>query len=287
MKVQILKNRFEKEQIETNISFEQLENILRNPLKKPKEQCPLWRFCSVFNNKQNSRLQENIEDINSLLLDFDDNLTIKEFLNKYSDINFYLYTTTSHSKDQDKFRVIVPLKEKYNYKNFKNPFLIDSLCEYFENVDPSSFSNFHNLPNMCKKPNEYFFFHNISENFFDLNSLNNRAKYKERLLDISMQCRNLKNKSKPEFKNTMSENARIAYENKVKIELRKELNKISNFRNGTRYNSLLSLTGKMCNAKFPDNSYIFDLPEILQWITSNCSDRNVIKMVENLYNKRM
>jgi len=33
---------FSKEQIEIDLSFEQLENILKNPLSKSKEECPLW-----------------------------------------------------------------------------------------------------------------------------------------------------------------------------------------------------------------------------------------------------
>lgn len=285
MVCQVIRDRFKRELQEGDAD---ILAIIKTPLTLPKDKCPLWSFITVKEGAKKERNQGNYQDILALILDFDQAISIKEFQNKYSEYCYYLYTTTSHSKDQDKFRVIVPLSVKYNYSEFKNQFLIECLCEFFENVDPSSFSNFHNLPNMCKDPNDYFFYHNNSEKLFDLNVFEESVKYKARRHERHLQIKNAKSLTtiSKNYSNTMSENARIAYENKVKLELRKELNKISNFKTGSRYNSLVSLTGKMCSAKFPDSSYIFDLQEILQWITSNCNDRNVRKMVENLYNKR-
>lgn len=284
MVVQVIKDRFKRELCEGDA---EILTIIKNPLKLPKESCPLWSFVTVKEGAQKVRSQDNYQDILALILDFDQAISIKEFQNKYSEYCYYLYTTTSHSKAQDKFRAIVPLSVKYNYSEFKNQFLLECLCEFFENVDPSSFSNFHNLPNMCKDPNDYFFFHNNSEKLFDLNVFEESVKYKARKHQRYLQTKNAKSLTtiSNNYSKTMSENARQKYKDVVVNNLEKEFQSIPNFKTGDRYTFLKSFVGKLCNASYPDNEKIFDYNEIESWVFRNCSDKNTKNLVQGLFKK--
>jgi len=279
MLVQIIKNRFSTDLIECEVD---IEKMIKNPLNKKKEDCPLWSFITTTEKK---RSQENYDKIHALLLDFDSCVSIREFQQKYSKFNYFLYTTSSHIKGvNDKFRVILPLKYPIPYIKLHDKFLKKSLETFFDGVDSSCFSNFHNMPNVpTHNPEDYEYFINSGETFC-MSLLENLYKKFERNANIKKQ---MKNVAKKDYTNSnLSENSRLCYYNAVVENLRKELNQIPTYKTGSRYNSLVSITGKFCAAKYPDGLFIFDLEEIKEWIKTNCRDKAVIKMVENLYQKR-
>ncbi len=279
MRAQIIKNRFSTDLIECDVDI--LE-VIKKPLSLEKEKCPLWSFITTKDKKRN---QENYDKIHALLLDFDSCVSIREFQQKYSKFSWFLYTTSSHIKGvNDKFRVILPLKYPIPFIKLHDKFLKKSLEIYFEGIDSSCFSNFHNLPNLPKHdPNDYEYIVNSGETFC-MSLLESLYKKFERKANIKKQLRNI-NRAETNFIK-MTQSARTAYYNAVVENLRKELNQIPNYKTGNRYNSLVSITGKFCSAKYPDGLYIFDLEEIKEWIGSNCRDKNVLKMVQNLYQKR-
>lgn len=279
MLAQIIKNRFSTDLIECEVD---IEKMIKNPLNKKKEDCPLWSFITTTEKK---RSQENYDKIHALLLDFDGSISIRDFQQKYSNFHYFLYTTSSHIKGvNDKFRVIVPLKYPIPYIKLHDKLLKKSLETFFDGVDSSCFSNFHNMPNVpTHDPKDYEYFINSGETFC-MSLLENLYKKFERKANIKKQMKNI-NRAETNFIK-MTQSARTAYYNAVVENLRKELNKIPTYKTGSRYNSLVSITGKFVNAKYPDGLYIFDLEEIKEWIKTNCRDKNVLKMVQNLYQKR-
>lgn len=56
-----------------------------------------------------TRANCNVLAVTMVVMDFDEG-TIDEVMEKLKDLNYLIYTTFSHSKEQDKFRLVVPLK---------------------------------------------------------------------------------------------------------------------------------------------------------------------------------
>lgn len=77
----------------------------------------------------------NIDRIYALQLDYDDGTTIGQFIETYSEWEFYLYTSYSYGfKQGDRFRVIMPLAEPI-MKDLYNPLTKQHLCQHFRGAD--------------------------------------------------------------------------------------------------------------------------------------------------------
>lgn len=285
LSVQMIENRYAKNLVSGCLDFSVLENILKNPLSKKKEDCPLWFFCSLIDGNNHKRTLDNMGFIDALILDFDDDLSIRDFKDRFSKYFYYLYTTTNHSKDLDKFRVIMPLKNSVRYFDIREKFMLESLCNFFEGVDVSSFRNFHNLPNLPKDPSDYYYHKNNSEIFFDVDILREDAKKLRRKHELATAANNTKNISK-NYSEEMTEGAREKYKIKAEDAFSEQIRDIPSYKTGNRYNQLLSFVGKMINAKYPDGEFIFEQHEIESIVFQNCCDKNVKKMIEVFYSKR-
>lgn len=281
----MIETRYARSLVSGSVDVSQLENILQHPLNKPKEDCPLWFFCSLKDENNKKRTLDNMYEINALILDFDDNISIRDFKENYSKYYYYLYTTTNHSKDQDKFRVIVPLKIPVNYIEIRDRYMSESLCNFFKGVDVSSFRNFHNFPNLPKIHSDYYYHKNNSEIFFDIDILREDAKKLRRKNELENAANATKNLSK-NYSETMSENAKEKYKLKVEDSFSEQIRDIPSHKTGNRYNQLVSFVSKMVNAKYPDDEFIFEKHEIESVVFQNCCDRNVKKLIEAFYNKR-
>lgn len=84
------------------------------------------------------RCKSNVVAINGIVLDIDNNFTIKEAMALLRDIEFVLYTTFRHTAEQHKFRIVIP---------FSQPLLAadiagrqQSITETFPGVDSASFT---------------------------------------------------------------------------------------------------------------------------------------------------
>lgn len=283
MIAQIIKNKYDNKLIECDVDI--LE-FIKNPFQKSKSELPLWKFVSVKSDCEKIRNSKNYDKIHCLELDYDSGLTIEEFKQKYKNLEFYLYTTSSHIKGiKEKFRVIVPLKEFIEFSIYDDKIIIATLMEYFNGVDKSCFKNFHNLPNIPNEETCYEWFYNEGEKFgFELlNSryefLKNQSERESIMKTISLDLRKKKSKK-------FTEKQREAYKKKTLESLMKELNMIPNYQTGNRYNQLLSISGKFIISKYPDDSYIFDDHEVEDIILSHTNDKHVKTMVRNLLSKR-
>ena len=156
------------------------------------------------------------------------------------------------------------------------------LASFFKNVDKSCFKNFHNMPNKPVSTQDYEWFYNQGELFsFKLLEQEYARRLRDSKLDQNLKkTRNLKKNSE------MSKFQKAKYKEIAYNNLKKELDNIPTVQTGSRYNSLLSVCGKFCSAKYPDNQYVFEEDEIRQIILTHTDDKNVRKMIVDLLRKR-
>lgn len=284
MNIQVIKNRFDNQLKEYHVD---LSKLVQYPLNVPKDKCMLFKCLSLLPISNGRRTQENYDKILALELDFDSNISIKEFEEKYKQFEYYLYTTSSHSRHNNKFRVIVPLKFPVSFKLYSDKLFIECLTIFWEGIDSSCFKNFHNMPNKPQNGEEYYYKINSGELWsFELLEKNyKRLERKKKSMELLRKMQKEDSK-KINSSNIMSEQGKRNYKNKVCVELYKELNSIPRFKTGDRYNKLCSITGKFVNAKFPDESFIFEDREILDTIREHTNDKAVEKMVHSFLTRR-
>lgn len=282
MIVQFIPNRYSKNLTEKEFTHEDIIKLIENPERIDKEKSPLWQF---FESNSKVRDSKCFTKVSALVLDFDDKLSIYQFQEKYKKISYYLYTTYSHTKKHNKFRVIVPIKEDITYEMIHKKLLKKSLVKFFEGLDQSCFSNFHNIPIFPKDNNEdYYCFYNKAE-IFSLKLIKTIYNNLEQMENLRISDLN----EKKEILRKKFEGKPInyqAYQKKVRDNLENELKEIPKSTCGNRYNLLVSFTGKMTNAKYPDQTYIFDKFEIDYLVLGHTNDSRVRKMVDGIFRKR-
>lgn len=88
-------------------------------------------------------IKENLDYITVLQIDYDDGLTIDEFVQKYKDYRFDLYTSYNYGfKPNDRFRVMLPLPERIYMKHICPP-TKELLTDAFPGVDSTCFDKCH------------------------------------------------------------------------------------------------------------------------------------------------
>lgn len=281
MIAQVISNRFDNVLREFDICP---KKMVEQPTNLPKDKCSLVKFVTVLPSSNGKRTQENYDKVLALELDFDSNVSIKEFQERYSKFEYYLYTTSSHSKHNNKFRVIVPLKFPVSFRVYSDKLFLECLTIFWEGIDVSSFKNFHNMPNKPQNGEEYYYKINTGEFWsFELLEKNyKRLERKKKSIELLRKMQKDDNKKN----SNLSEHQKNCYKNAVLENIRKELKAIPQYQNGSRYNSLVSVTGKMCSAKYPDGEYIFELWDIKDWIIGHTKGKNVENMVEQIFRKR-
>ncbi len=144
---------------ELSATFEDLKDMIESPSSFKKGD-RLWKFSSFNNKKRNN---SNGLMRYALELDFDSGMTIERFENRYKSLEYYLYTTPNHTKEFNKFRVILPIEpEKYSILNDSTA-KRKALCQYFKGLDSTCISNFQNVP--CLTDSYYFRFNVGSRRF--------------------------------------------------------------------------------------------------------------------------
>lgn len=151
MIVQTITSNYDNQLVERDIS---IRDMLDHPVSLPKDKVPLWQFYKVT---KPFRQMDNYYSIHALILDYDKGIpTIQQFEDKYAELSYALYTTSSHTPDKHRFRVILPLDQEYNYSEMRNKNLKTLLIDHFPGIDHSSFSNFHKIPALPANPNNYY-----------------------------------------------------------------------------------------------------------------------------------
>jgi len=117
------------------------------------------------------RCKDNVEQIYCLLLDIDGTMSLDQTIEKYCDYEFVVYSTHGNSKNKEKFRLILPIKEPLSLIEFDERH--DSMISNF-NVDGASFtiSQAFYLPSYSSKNKDLaYIYHNKTNNRFDALSL--------------------------------------------------------------------------------------------------------------------
>lgn len=285
MLIQVIQNRFDNQLKEYSVD---LSKLVQSPLDMSKDKAPLFQCLSLLSASEPKRDQKNYDKSFALILDFDSAVSISEFEEKYKQYQFYLYTTASHTNYNNRFRAILPLKFSVSYKVFSDKIFLECLEVFFPGIDKSSFKNFHIFPIIpTDKTQEYYYKINSGELWsFELLEKNyKRIQRKKKSMEMLKKMQRDYSKE-INSSNIMSEQGKRNYKNAVIENIKKELKLIPQFQNGSRYNSLVSVTGKMCSAKYPSGGYIFELWDIKDWILGHTRGKNVENMVENIFRKR-
>lgn len=88
-------------------------------------------------------IKDNLDYITVLQIDYDDGMTIDEFVQKYKDYRFDLYTSYNYGfKPNDRFRVMLPLAERIYMRHICPP-TRELLEETFPGVDVTCFDRCH------------------------------------------------------------------------------------------------------------------------------------------------
>lgn len=266
-------------------NFDVSAHILE-PFEKPKADLPMWAFRELVPTSKRQRGQETYKHVNALILDYDKDKTIEEFKSEFSHFFFYLYTTSSHTKEFPKFKVILPLLEPISWGRYASSDFKEVICRFFKGIDQSTLINFHYLPNLPKNKDDYDYFFNQVDRFFceeDLTPIFNTIKRERKSDEIYKSMKT--DKKNYNTQSNMSEESKIKYRQKVSENINTEFFKIPNFTTGDRYNQLKTITVKLIHLKFPDEQYIYNFDDIWGLIKQNCNNNTTKKMVESLFQK--
>ena len=116
-----------------------------------------------------SRSNVHIDKRSFITLDYDDGTHYNYFISKYLKYEFVLYTSFSHSAEQCRFRVIIPLAEQIDGQEFSKA--KTELRSMFPEADPASFvaSQAFYVPSCSVDNIDHFYsYHNKGE-LFDFN----------------------------------------------------------------------------------------------------------------------
>lgn len=131
MKINFIKNEYTKD-VELK---EESDALLMCP-NLPKEKLPMINYWNVASR---SGLPEDAE-IKRLMLDYDSGVSRKEVETRFSKFNFISYSSTGNTKQHEKFRLILFLKEPvdaYSLRHWRNTAKFKNI---FKDVDFSCFA---------------------------------------------------------------------------------------------------------------------------------------------------
>ena len=106
-------------------------------------------------------------DMYAIVLDYDDGvMTTDSFKSKFGHLHYYLYTTSSHTPQHHRFKVLVWLLQPIPYREIHADKHI--ILDYFGVDDGSSLSNRHKPPNWTP---HYFCDHNQGKHWYSLDMI--------------------------------------------------------------------------------------------------------------------
>lgn len=148
---QFAENRYAKN---TKMITIDLETFLENPMTDtPKEELPMF---NAFQNSSGIRGQFNTTGLSAIILDYDSGYTIEDFCRRYYAYRFYLYTSSSHTTEKNKFRVILPMMDLLHSEDYTTN-TRKVLQMKFPEADPTGFYSDHFFFIPSKSDNPYYY----------------------------------------------------------------------------------------------------------------------------------
>lgn len=272
--------------------LDDIEWLIKNPIKdsinnyNSIDECKASQYLIYWGallDENNPYIVGNYGDRSAIVLDYDGELTIEEFNNKFDGkFKYYLYTSIRHTPILNKFRVIIPTTEAFTMTKWYK----EVLMECFSNVDPCTFHarGFYEPV----KINEYYTFHISNGSVFDIDRrLGNRIKAKEEAHFAKLRKDAKDREDRRRERELMGiPDASIEYRKQCYIDkcIDPDLRSVNWGRDGAgRYHALGKIMYKMGNADFDgemfDNDEIHDI--IMPYLYEQKHKNNLLRYLDN------
>lgn len=281
MIAQVIKNQFDNKLIEYDVNLRQ---AIETPLHMKKDELPQWQFIKLIEGADRLRQQDNYATRHALILDIDKNWNIADFEREYSHLTYAIHTTSNHTNQANRFRVILPLDSEYSNMLFRHKPVHEALANYFPGFDPSSLVNFHKLPALPVNQSDYYYNFNSGRRF-GYSDIKSKVEEIELSEEIERQF-NASLKPKNSFLSKASEDAREAYKRKTDQNMDRLVASLPSHSTGSRYSDFCSVMGKMLNAKYPDEDFIYTTEEIKQRLKAVYWDHALDKAFRSFSRRR-
>lgn len=177
------------------------DSLLANPpMIQDKDRCPLAIFGTPVSNPEHDMetgkmrcIGANVDSIYALALDYDNGITIEQFMDEYRDRRFSLYTSYSYGiKEGDRFRVVIPLAKPMPCDLLTCKRVRDNLSFQYHGIDPNTFSCGHWEILPVRNPaGKYFYYKNpgklweVTTEIYHTWKLQEDAERQKRMLEIA------------------------------------------------------------------------------------------------------
>lgn len=259
LKLQIMQDRFVKTTYMQEID---IEHMIENPAIGIEKDDLVMFNCWI--NETGIRDSKNITSLSTLVLDYDCGFSIAEFMMRYYKFRFYLYTSSSHTPQKNKFRVIIPLEREILINEYTKEMRL-ALEKYFKECDKTAFYKDHPFFIPAKKEeNEYIYKINYGRLFDIEKELRNLISI-EKMKTVDNTIRNdrseMYRKSNTTFKDLTNEITKKFYDGLKEAD-------------GERYVAIFKLVGKYKRHYF---DLLYDLLE-----NCNLSRKNIKTLQKEL-----
>ena len=219
-----------------------LLKCLKEPANLPKDQLPLWRFITLKDGAPLRAINVNYDTIHALILEFDKGVSIEgvqKLIQKYS---YAMHTTSSHTKEHNRFRVILPLDGPYPEPFWTRKNVVKAMVKLIPGLDDSCFRNYQCIPVLPANPDDYFYeIHsgtrfNFGEIINEVHRLDEIDAFDQLWFDLKLEERNRNRKEEYEYV--------FDIENYIEEFVIGRLDSVDWFNPGDRDNSLISFCGK-------------------------------------------
>ena len=130
---------------------------LKNPSNLAKDDLPLWRFCTLKAGAPLKADQTQYDTIHMIILEIDKGYTIQEIEAKAAEFTYAIHTTSSHTPELHRFRLMLPLDMSYPDPLWRLPAVKKALIQKFASFDNSTFVNYQKIPVLPANPADYYY----------------------------------------------------------------------------------------------------------------------------------
>lgn len=269
-----------KSQYDTLIREEDVNllSLLSNPVSLPKDKIPQWIFANKVDGEF-KRKNSSIATVHCMQIEYDKGeITVDEWVTRYSNYSFALYTSSGHTPNLHKFRVIIPLKESVEYSNFISRLSKNIMCEIFTGIDDSCFTNWQKIPALTlADPSFYKYVTNNGKKFDYIEEVWNKVEY---IIQQEEQIKQMQDILNP--KKTYNTINYDAYKLKVDESMEDLISDIPSRENGGRYRAFVSVMGSMLSSKYPDGVEIYSIHDIRHMLRRVYWDSNLENTLKRL-----
>ena len=260
-----------------------LLHFIKNPSNKPKKELPLWRFITLKEGSERKANQEYYDTIHMLIVEFDHGVRIPEIEQLASEYSYALHTTSNHTQEEHRFRLMLPLDISYPESFWRLPLVKQAMQIKFPGLDKSCFINYQCIPALPANPSDYYYKIQGGRKF----GYNEIAEIVLRLeFDEEMERKFLE-ASKPKRVYLEGEDTHFdRYKEKVDDSSDRLIASLPSHENGTRYHDFCSVIGKLLNCKYPDGEFIYDPEDIKMMLRTVYWDNAIEKAWRSFSRKR-